>query len=66
MRKLAPCAAAALLAACGDLPHDNPHDPQAPTDVQGHATLAGDVALEPPGSAAPALSAIHVSVAGHS
>jgi len=55
-----------FLSACGDLPHDNPHDPQTPTDNQAHATLVGQVSLEPAGATAPSTSAIHVSVAGHS
>lgn len=58
--------AAMLLVACGDLPHDNPRDPQAPADTQGRVTLVGTVTLEPPGGTPPSLSAVHVSVAGHS
>jgi hypothetical protein len=54
------------LTACGELPHDNPHDPQAPVGTQGRATLVGDVSLEPPGATSPSLSSVHVSVAGHS
>jgi hypothetical protein len=65
--RLAPLAAAlGIVLACGDLPHDNPHDPQAPSDTKGKATLAGHVSLEPRGAIAAAPTEILVSVAGQS
>jgi len=59
-------AALALLAACGDLEHQNPFDPQTPTSKQARATLSGQVELESLDGSSPVLAGVQVSVAGTS
>lgn len=56
----------ALLAACGDLEHENPFDPQTPPSGQARATLTGAVELESLDGTAPVLAGVQVSVAGTS
>lgn len=64
MRRIVSALSVTVLVACGDLPHDNPYDPQAPRDQQARTAFAGTVSLEAVNGVTPSLAGVQVSVAG--
>lgn len=66
MRRISIALTVMSLAACGDLQHESPFDPETPPDQQARTSFSGTVALEPVGGAIPPLNTVAVSVAGQS
>src|SRR5512145_1198626 len=65
MRRVSIVLTVMLSAACGDLAHESPFDPQTPPDKQARTSFAGTVSLESVGGVVtPGLSGIQVSLAG--
>src|SRR5512145_1908201 len=65
MRRVSIVLTVMLSAACGELAHESPFDPQTPPDKQARTSFAGTVSLETVGGVVtPGLSGIQVSLAG--